>query len=108
MTTGQALRDARTKAGLSQAELARLLGTTQSAVARAETDAMEPSLAYVRRVAAATGRPITLRIAPPRPISAREARRRWERVDGRPFDPWSRNPEPAEVKQLRRSGIERG
>lgn len=107
MTTGQALREARTRAGLSQSELARRLGTTQSAVARAETDAMEPSLAYVRRVAAATGRPITLRVVPPAPISEKEAQRRWKRVDGRPFDPWSRNPEPAEVKQLRRSGIER-
>jgi transcriptional regulator with XRE-family HTH domain len=87
MTTGQSLRAARTRAGLSQAELARRLGTTQSAVARAETDAMEPGLAYLRRVAAATGRPITLRVVPPVPISAKEARRRWERVDGRPFDP---------------------
>lgn len=108
MTTGQSLREARTRAGLSQSELARRLGTTQSAVARAETDAMEPSLAYVRRVAAATGRPVTLRIVPPVPITEREAQRRWQRVDGRPFDPWSRNPEPAEVKHLRRSGVERG
>jgi transcriptional regulator with XRE-family HTH domain len=108
MTTGESLRDARTRAGLSQAELARRMGTTQSAVARAETDAMEPSLAYVRRVAAATGRPISLRIVPPVPISGKEARRRWDRVDGRPFDPWSRDPAPTEVKHLRRSGIERG
>jgi transcriptional regulator with XRE-family HTH domain len=109
MTIGEALRDARKAAGLSQAELGRRMGTTQSAVARAENDAAEPSIAYVRRVAAATGEPITLSITPPAPISAEEARRRWEIVGGgRPFDPWSRNPEPAEARQLRRAGVKRG
>ncbi|HZS15066.1 MAG TPA: helix-turn-helix transcriptional regulator [Candidatus Dormibacteraeota bacterium] len=108
MTTGQSLREARLAAGLTQAELARRLGTTQSAVARAENDAVEPSLAYVRRVATATGQPITLRVIPVAPIPGDEAKRRWAAVDGRPFDPWSRSPDPAEERQLRRSGIARG
>ncbi|HXA29752.1 MAG TPA: helix-turn-helix transcriptional regulator [Candidatus Angelobacter sp.] len=108
MTTGQTLREARTAAGLSQTELARRLGTTQSAVARAEGDGIEPSIAYIRRVAAATERPIDLRIMPPVPISEDEARRRWSAADGRAFDPWSRNPEPAEVRQLKRAGVRRG
>jgi transcriptional regulator with XRE-family HTH domain len=108
MTIGQSLRDARTAAGLSQAELARRLGTTQSAVARAENDGIEPSIGYVRRVAAATGRAISLQIMPPVPISEDEARRRWSTADGRAFDPWSRAPEPAEVRQLKRAGLRRG
>ena len=108
MSIGQSLRDARTAAGLSQTELARRLGTTQSAVARAETDAIEPSITYVRRVATATGQPITLRIVPPRPIDATEARRRWSQADGRDFDPWSRQPAPAEVRHLERAGLKRG
>jgi len=108
MTLGQALRDARTDAGLSQVELARRLGTTQSAVARAENDGIEPSIAYIRRVAAATGRPITVQILPPVPLSEDVARRRWSAADGRSFDPWSRNPAPAEVRHLKRAGLRRG
>jgi transcriptional regulator with XRE-family HTH domain len=103
MSIGQALRDARRQAGFTQTELARRLGTTQSAVARAETDAVEPSIGYVRRVAAATSQPITLRILPPLPIDAAEARRRWSATDGRNFDPWTRNPEGAEARQLKRA-----
>jgi transcriptional regulator with XRE-family HTH domain len=108
MTIGQSLRQARTAAGLSQSELARRLGTTQSAVARAENDGIEPSIGYIRRVSAATGQPITVRIVPPVPIAEDEARRRWSAADGREFDPWSRDPAPAEVRQLKRSGVERG
>jgi transcriptional regulator with XRE-family HTH domain len=109
MSIGSALRQARREARLSQAALARRLGTTQSAVARAETDAAEPSLAYLRRVAAATGRSINVRIDPPQPISEAEAQRRWALIGkGREFDPWRREPEAAEVRQLERSGVERG
>jgi transcriptional regulator with XRE-family HTH domain len=109
MSIGATLRAARKAAGLSQAELARRMGTTQSAVARAENDAVEPGIAYIRRVAAATGREITLRVAPPVPITADEARRRWDIVGGgRPFDPLTRSPEPAEMRQLRRARTKRG
>jgi len=46
---------ARTKANLSQAELARKIGTTQSAIARLEGGGVSPSIATLRRYAEATG-----------------------------------------------------
>jgi DNA-binding XRE family transcriptional regulator len=51
----EALVRARTKANLTQAELARRLGTTQSAVARLEGGRVSPSIATLRRYAKATG-----------------------------------------------------
>lgn len=50
-----ALIRARARAGLSQAELARRMGTTQSAIARLEGGKVMPSLATLRRYAEATG-----------------------------------------------------
>lgn len=46
---------ARTRAKLSQAELARRIGTTQSAIARLEGGGVSPSLSTLRRYAEATG-----------------------------------------------------
>jgi predicted transcriptional regulator len=46
---------ARTKANLSQAELAKRIGTTQSAIARLEGGGVSPSLSTLRRYAEATG-----------------------------------------------------
>ncbi len=43
MTSGQRLRTKRTKAGLTQEALARLLGVTVTTVARWERDEMTPS-----------------------------------------------------------------
>ena len=51
----EALVRARTRAKLSQAELARRIGTTQSAVARLEGGHVSPSLATLRKYAEATG-----------------------------------------------------
>ena len=51
---------ARTAAQLSQAELARRLGTTQSAVARLEGGGVSPTFATLRRYAAATGTRLTV------------------------------------------------
>ena len=51
----EALVRARTAAKLSQAELARRIGTTQSAIARLEGGGVSPSLATLRRYAEATG-----------------------------------------------------
>ena len=51
----EALVRARTAAKLTQAELARRLGTTQSAVARLEGGRVSPSVATLRRYAEATG-----------------------------------------------------
>lgn len=51
----EALVKARTTAKLSQAELARRIGTTQSAVARLEGGGISPTLSTLRRYAEATG-----------------------------------------------------
>lgn len=66
----EALVRARTAAKLTQTELARRLGTTQSAVARLEGGRVSPSLATLRRYAEATGTRLTVgleRAAPDRP-----------------------------------------
>lgn len=47
---------ARSEAGLSQAELAKRIGTSQSAVARLEGGGVSPSISTLRRYAEATGR----------------------------------------------------
>jgi predicted transcriptional regulator len=51
----EALVRARTKANLTQAQLARKIGTTQSAIARLEGGRVSPSVATLRRYAQATG-----------------------------------------------------
>jgi predicted transcriptional regulator len=51
----EALVQARTKANLSQAELAQRIGTTQSAIARLEGGGVSPSVSTLRRYAEATG-----------------------------------------------------
>lgn len=51
----EALVQARTKANLSQAELAQRIGTTQSAIARLEGGGVSPSISTLRRYAEATG-----------------------------------------------------
>lgn len=56
----EALVRARMDAKLTQAELARRLGTTQSAVARLEGGGVSPSFATLRRYAEATGTRLTV------------------------------------------------
>ncbi len=51
----EALVSARTRAKLSQAEVARRVGTTQSAIARLEGGRVSPSVSTLRRYAEATG-----------------------------------------------------
>lgn len=53
----------RTRAGLTQTELARRMGTTQSSIARIEGGGSLPTLDMLARLAHATGSP--LRIAAP-------------------------------------------
>jgi transcriptional regulator with XRE-family HTH domain len=52
---GKNLKDARFRAGLTQAELAEKAGTTQTTVARIERDTVEPEVTTVRKLAAALG-----------------------------------------------------
>jgi predicted transcriptional regulator len=56
---------ARTKANLSQAELARKIGTTQSAIARLEGGGVSPSLSTLRRYAEATGARLEINLVSP-------------------------------------------
>ena len=56
----EALVRARTAAKLTQAEVARRLGTTQSAIARLEGGRVSPSFATLRRYAEATGTRLTV------------------------------------------------
>ena len=56
----EALVRARTAAKLTQTELARRLGTTQSAIARLEGGRVSPSFATLRRYAEATGSRLTV------------------------------------------------
>jgi len=58
------VRRVRVAASLTQAELARRAGTTQSAVSRMESGRVTPSLAALDRVADAAGRPIILVVGP--------------------------------------------
>ena len=60
----EALVRARTAARLTQEELARRLGTTESAAARLEGGAVSPSIATLRRYAEATGTRLTVALVP--------------------------------------------
>ncbi|GLU28305.1 helix-turn-helix transcriptional regulator [Brucella sp. NBRC 12950] len=51
----EALLRARTKAKMSQADVAKRIGTTQSAIARLEGGKVSPSISTLRRYAEATG-----------------------------------------------------
>jgi transcriptional regulator with XRE-family HTH domain len=55
MHAGRILREARTRARLSQAEVARRLGTSQPVVARWETGVRSPSYAHLTRALKACG-----------------------------------------------------
>ena len=65
--------DARLKAGLSQRQVARRAGTSQSAVARYETGRTEPSFAVVERLVAACGFEMRITLAEPDDSVARAA-----------------------------------
>jgi transcriptional regulator with XRE-family HTH domain len=64
MRGGSIVREARRRSGLSQRQLAERTGTTQSAIARIEGGATEPSFARVRRLVSACGFDLVPRIAP--------------------------------------------
>jgi transcriptional regulator with XRE-family HTH domain len=61
---GQMIYDARTKAGLTQQQLANRLGTTQSVISRLESaDYEEHSLGMLQRIAEALGQKLELRLS---------------------------------------------
>jgi transcriptional regulator with XRE-family HTH domain len=108
-TIGRVVGERRREAGLTQRELAELIGTTQAAVSKIEAGRTMPTLALLERVAVATGRPLVLTLGaqvrrPPRA----ELRARVRRVLGDyEFDPWERNPTPAETQSLLRDDLTR-
>lgn len=60
----RALIKARAKAGLTQAAVAKRMGTTQSVVARIESGRTPPNLKTLEKYAHAVGRRIELRLLP--------------------------------------------
>ena len=64
MTSGELIRTARKRAGLSQAELAERLQMPRSQIARWEGDTVEPGLATTRRVLRACGFDLSLASSP--------------------------------------------
>ena len=59
----RAILDARLKHGITQAELARRVGTTQSAIARFESGAGNPTLEFLSKVSEAIGARLEVRIS---------------------------------------------
>ncbi len=75
MTSGTLIRQARTRAGLSQGELARRSGKDRAQIARWERDAVTPSLETLRELLQACGFDLDLSLVPYRGRDARlEAR----------------------------------
>jgi ribosome-binding protein aMBF1 (putative translation factor) len=68
----QLIHDMRTKAGLSQRELARKVGTSASAINRLESDDYQGhTIAMVRRIATALNRRLELRAVPVKRIAVK-------------------------------------
>lgn len=72
----EAVAKARLRAGLSQAQLAKRMKTTQSAIARLESGRGQPSTRTLSRFAAATGHKLKISFEPMRGGKGTKARRR--------------------------------
>lgn len=59
-----AVIEARSRAGLTQQQLAKKMGTTQPAIARLESGRTPPSLRTLERLAQATGSRLTIKFEP--------------------------------------------
>jgi len=89
MKAASLLREARTAAGLSQAELAERAGVTQSVISVYEAGRRQPSVPTLARLIAATGYELDLSVGKPRrdvqrltgPVGRRLRRRRSEVVE---------------------------
>ena len=68
---------ARTTSGLTQAEVAALVGTTQSAIARLEspTSSHSPSVGTLQKYAKALGFKVEIRLVPDTGLTRRSSRR---------------------------------
>ena len=63
MISGDLIREARLRSGLTQAELGRRMGTAPSAIGRWERGEVTPSIETLRGLVRATGNELTLGIA---------------------------------------------
>lgn len=79
------IHDMRTDAGLTQAELAKLVGTTQSVISRLEdSDYGGHSLSMLNRIAEALQRKLTLTVTPSRSARLNGEKRGRIAARGRP------------------------
>lgn len=71
---GELVIDARVKTGLTQAKLAKKVGTKQSAIARLESSIRLPSLTFLKKVANAMGMDVIVKLKEKktRPNSSKE------------------------------------
>ena len=67
---GVRVRNAREKAGVSQAELARRIGSTQPAIARLEAGGCKPNMGTLSRIADALGLELRVELRAKRRASA--------------------------------------
>jgi transcriptional regulator with XRE-family HTH domain len=106
---GRVLERLRRGAGLTQAELAARIGTTQAALSKIETGRTMPGLELLERAARAIGRPLTLTFGEAAAPVSLEARRQLVRraLGDFEFDPWERDPTPAERDSLLADGLTR-
>jgi len=74
-TVASTLIEARTRAKLSQSELAKKMGTSQSTIARLESGAARPSLSTLERFAKATGMKMRVVFEPAKTTKKRRLRR---------------------------------
>lgn len=65
--SGALLREARTRAGLTQAELALRAGTTQSVISAYESGRRQPALPTLARLVEASGQELEVRVRSARP-----------------------------------------
>jgi transcriptional regulator with XRE-family HTH domain len=109
VTLGIEVARRRKEAGLTQAELARTMGTTQSAISKIESGRTIPTIPLLERLAVATGRPFELVLGSQENVLTSEERaKRVRRVLGDyRFNPWERSPSNAEAKTLIADGLTR-
>jgi len=60
----RAILDARMKKGMTQAQIAEKMGTTQSAIARVESGNGNPTIAFMQKLADALGLRLSIRFLP--------------------------------------------
>lgn len=109
LTLGRELARRRAIAGLSQAELAKRMGSSQASISKIENGRAVPTLSTLERFARLTGGAFAVIVGDePQDPSREELRRRVRRVSGDfEFNPWDREPTEAEAASLIADGLTR-